>query len=126
MQLRLIALAAAMLVLSGCGQPGPIMAHGQPVEHWVQALRDPDAKMRKRAADVLGNVGAADPTVVPALAGAVKDSDRAVREATVLALLKMGPAARDATPALALASKDSDAKVRSYAARALENLHANP
>jgi HEAT repeat protein len=126
MQLRLIALAAAMLVLSGCGQPVPRLAHGKPVEHWVQALRDPDAKVRKRAADVLGNVGAADATVVPALAGAVKDSDRAVREATVLALLKMGPAARDAMPALALASKDSDAKVRSHAARALENLRAAP
>ena len=89
-----------MFVLSGCGQSAPTLAHGQPVEHWVRALRDPDAKVRKRAADVLGNVGAADATVVPALAGAVKDSDRAVREATVLALLKMGPAARDALPAL--------------------------
>ena len=126
MQLRRIAFAAAALILSGCSQPGPTLAHGQPVEHWVKALRDPDAKVRKRAADVLGNVGAADTTVVPALAGAVKDSDRAVREATVLALLKMGPAARDAMPALVEASKDSDAKVRSYAARAVENLRASP
>src|ERR1700730_17168731 len=126
MHLRLIAFAAMMCVASGCGQSAPTLAHGQPVEHWVQALRDPDAKVRKRAADVLGNVGAADATVVPALAGAVKDSDRAVREATVLALLKMGPAARDAMPALALASKDSDAKGRSHAARALENLRAAP
>ena len=126
MPLRLIALAATVLALSGCSQPAPTMAHGKPVAHWVQALRDPDLKVRKRAADVLGNVGAADATVVPALAGAVKDQDRAVREATVLALLKMGGAARDAMPALVEASKDSDARVRSYAARALEKLRADP
>jgi len=126
MQLRLIAFAAAVLILSGCSQPGPTLAHGQPVDHWVQALRDPDAKVRKRAADVLGNVGAADATVVPALAAALKDQDRGVREATVLALLKMGPAAKDAAPALVEASKDSDARVRSYAAKALEKLRAAP
>jgi HEAT repeat protein len=123
---RLIAFATAVLILSGCSQSGPTLAHGQPVEHWVRALRDPDAKVRKRAADVLGNVGAADATVVPALATALKDQDRVVREATVLALLKMGSAAKDAAPALVEASKDSDARVRSYAAKALEKIQASP
>ena len=114
-----------MLLLAGCGgSPQPTLAHGKPIEHWVQALRDPDARTRKRAADVLGNVGAADAKVVAALADGTRDRDRTVREATVLALLKIGPAAKDAAPALVAASKDSDAKVRAYASRALENIRA--
>jgi HEAT repeat protein len=125
--MRQLILAISLLALAGCGgPPAPTLAHGKPVEHWVQALRDPDAKVRKRAADVLGNVGAADATVVPALATALKDRDRGVREASVLALLKIGPAAKEAAPALALASKDADAKVRAYATQALEKLGSTP
>ncbi len=125
--MRQLLLAAGLFGLAGCSNaPAPMQAHGKPVEHWVQALRDPDVKVRKRAADVLGNVGAADATVVPALAQGLKDPDRTVREATVLALLKIGPAAKEATPALVEANKDSDAKVRSYAAKALQNLRDAP
>ena len=124
--MRQTILALSALWLAGCGGPtGPMLAHGKPVEHWVQALRDPDAKLRKRAADVLGNIGAADPAVVPALAGAVQDGDRAVRQAAVLALLKMGPDARPATPALRAACKDGDATVRSYATKALAKIEAS-
>ena len=124
--------AAVLLALAGCGmagcggRPEPTMAHGKPVAHWVQSLQDPDARVRKRAADVMGNIGAVDPTIVPALAAAVKDRDRSVREAAVLALLKMGAAAKEATPALDEASKDSDARIRSYAAKALQKIRESP
>jgi HEAT repeat protein len=125
--MRQLTFALSLGVLAGCSAPfGPTLAHGKPVEHWVQALRDPDLKVRKRAADVLGNVGAADATVVPALATALKDRDRGVREATVLALLKIGPSAQEAAPALLLASKDADAKVRAYAIQALEKIGSAP
>src|SRR5262245_38050495 len=126
--MRRLTLALAVLALAGCSSRPPegTQAHGKPLAHWVQALQDPDAKVRKRATEVLGNVGAADPQVVPALSGAVKDRDRAVREAAVLALLKIGPAAREAAPALAEASKDSDPKVRTYAAKALKQIQAAP
>jgi HEAT repeat protein len=114
---------AALIALAGCSsQPGPQLAHGKSVEHWVRELKSDDAKARKRAAEVLGNVGPADSTVVPALAGAARDRDRNVREAVVVALLKMGDAAADATPALVEASKDSDARVRSQALKALERI----
>jgi HEAT repeat protein len=122
--MRRFLLLGLALLPGGCAKaPAELLAHGKPVGHWVQALHDPDVRVRKRAAEVLGNVGAVDPAVVPGLAGAVKDRDAGVRGAAVLALLKIGPAAREAAPALAEARKsDHDAKVRSYAAKALEKI----
>jgi HEAT repeat protein len=117
------AFVVLLLVLTiGCHKTEPTMAHGRPVGDWVAALSDPDARARKKAAGVLGNVGAIDPAVVPALAGAVRDREPAVRAEAVRALAKIGPAARDAEPALAEAQKDPNATVRQYAAQALERV----
>jgi HEAT repeat protein len=107
------------LLLSGCGQSPPLTVRGKPVSHWVQALENPDARVRRKAVGALGNVGAADAQVVPALVRAVKDRDARVRAAAVLALLKIGPEAREAVPALTAARRDRDAQVRAYAAKAL-------
>lgn len=117
------ALAVLLLVLTvGCHKTEPTLAHGKPVGDWVAALRGPDARARKKAAGVLGNVGAIDPAVVPALAEAVRDRDPAVRAEAVLALAKIGPAAREAEPALAEAQKDTNPAVRQYASKALERV----
>lgn len=118
----LVVAAGSLALVSGCGKPGPLLAHGKPVGDWVQALHDPDARVRKKAATVLGNVGAVDPAVVPALAEALKDRDAGVRSEAVLALLKIGPAAEEAGPALAEAQTDRDPKVRTYAAQALQRI----
>jgi HEAT repeat protein len=105
----------------GCGEARPTTAGGKPVSYWVEALQDPDAKVRKKAATKLGNVGAADAAAVPALAGALKDRDAGVRAEAALALLRIGPAAREAIPALEDAARaDRDARARGYAAKALE------
>ena len=106
----------------GCGQAPPTLAHGKPVSHWVQSLQDPDAKVRRKAVDHLGNVGTADPAVVPALIGAVKDGDAGVRRAAILALLKLGSAAQNAVPVLTEALQDKDPQSRDYAARALKQI----
>ncbi len=120
-QFMLMAVLAALL--SGCGKGQPVLTGGKPVSYWVQALQDPDANLRKKAAFKLGNVGPIDATVGPALLGALKDADAAVRCEVILALLKLGPGARGAIPALtALWQQDPDARVRSYAGRALEKL----
>jgi HEAT repeat protein len=121
-------LAASVVVLAGCGgSPPPLVVHGQPVQHWLEALKDRDSRLRKRAVEALGAVGTADPAAVPALAEAVRDRDAAVRTAAVLCLLRIGPAARDALPALEEAArKDRDRQVRNYAARALEKIRAEP
>jgi len=93
---------------------------------WAEALRDRDARVRKKAAFTLGNIGPSDPAVLPALMGALTDADAGVRCEAILALLKYGPGAREAIPALTeIQEKDRDARVRAYAAQALEKLQAD-
>jgi HEAT repeat protein len=101
------------------------MAGGKSVSYWVEALRDPDPKTRKKAAFKLGNVGEADAAALPALVGALKDKDPGVRREVILALLKFGPAASEAIPTLLdLQQHDRNAQVRDYAAKAVKRLRA--
>jgi HEAT repeat protein len=120
-KLQLGLLVALAVGLGGCGK-GPTVVHGKPVRHWVESLDSPDARLRKQAVEALGNVGSADPEVVPALVRAVKDKDTRVRAAAVLALLKIGPDALDAIPALQAAQQDKNAQVRIYATKALARI----
>jgi HEAT repeat protein len=114
--------ALVILLISlcgGCGTGQPKMAGGK----WAEALRDPDAKVRKKAAFTLGNIGPSDPVVLPALTGALKDADAGVRCEVILALLRYGPGAKEAIPDLTeVREKDRDAKVRAFAAKALERI----
>jgi HEAT repeat protein len=117
--MRRILLVILLIGLSGCGRAQPTMAGGK----WAEALRAPDAKVRKRAAFTLGNIGPSDPAVLPALVWALRDADAGVRCEAILALLKYGPGAGEAVPELTEArEKDREAKVRAYAAKALEKL----
>jgi HEAT repeat protein len=124
--MRLLLVVGILSVfLGGCRRAEPTLVGGKPVNYWVQALQDPDAKLRKKAAFKLGNVGAADPAVVPTLILAVKDRDAGVRAEAILALLKIGPAVPEAIPAFLEAQKDRDANVRSSAAKALEKIQGD-
>lgn len=107
-----------VVALAGCGRAEPTLAHGKPTAHWLQTLSGPDAKTRRKAAEVLGNVGAADAGTVPALARALTDADAGVRRQAALALFQIGPPAREALPALAEAQSDPDERVRDAAAKA--------
>jgi HEAT repeat protein len=107
---------------AGCQRPSvptELYFSGQPVSHWLEALKSPDPKARKKAVDVLGNVGPGDPVVLPALIGAMKDEDPQVRDAAVLAVSKMGPAGAAAEPALREAARDPNPAVRGHAVAAL-------
>lgn len=107
--------------LGGCRQASPTMAGGKPAGYWIQALHDPDARTRQRAASKLGNVGPADAGALPALLEALRDSDPGVRQEVILALVKFGPPAEKAAPILAdLQERDPNERVRSYAGRALK------
>jgi HEAT repeat protein len=117
--MRRILLVILLVSLSGCGRGQPATAAGK----WASALRDPAAKVRKKAAFTLGNIGPGDPAALPALIGALTDPDAGVRREAILALAKHGPAAREAVPILTeLRQSDRDPQVRDYAARALEKL----
>jgi HEAT repeat protein len=118
-----LALCLAILI-GGCGKKEPLLSHGQPVNHWLQTLHDPDPKTRKKAVVALGHVGTADPAAIPAVIEAVKDPDPSVRAEAVLALLNLGPDAKEAIPALTEAQTDKDAKVREYAVKALERIQS--
>ena len=122
---RLIPLLLLAAAASGCREKPVATAkyfEGEPVEHWLTQIKSPDAKKRKHAADVLGNVGPIDAGAVPALAAALKDKDAKVRLAAVLALSKIGPPAAAAVPEIEAAAKDTDPEVRKYAATALERV----
>jgi len=121
---KLLIVILAAIASSGCTRKfGPTLAGGKPVEEWVQALSDPDAKLRKKAAEKLGNVGSSDPAVVPALCAALNDKNADVRCEVILALVKSGPGAKAAIgPLRAISQQERDTKVRTYAAKALEKL----
>jgi|SRR5262249_29666632 len=114
------------VLLCGCGQQQPTLAGGKPVAYWVEAVKGPDARLRKTAVFKLGNVGPADPAVYPTVVAALQDRDPAVRCAAVVAVLKFGDQAQEAEPTLAeMAKRDHDAKVREYATKALARLPGN-
>jgi HEAT repeat protein len=125
--MRPAVLVLLVIVVCGCAKGQPLLAGGKPVSHWVQALDDPDPKVRKTAATKLGNVGTADAAALPALIKALKDKDANVRLEVILALVKFGPEARAACPALEeIQRNDANAQVRGYATRALEKLRSDP
>jgi HEAT repeat protein len=111
-----------LVLVAGCGARAPLQSHGRPVSHWVEALREPDARVRKKAVHALGHAAGVDAEALTALIGALKDRDAAVRAEAVLALLNLGPAAQEAIPALEEAQKDRDARVRAYSGKALEKI----
>jgi HEAT repeat protein len=120
--MRVLFILGLIILASGCGKREPVISHGRPVSHWLQAIHDPDVKTRKKAVVALGHVGKADPAAIPAVIEAVKDADPSVRAEAVLALLNIGPDAKDAIPALTEAQGDKDINVRTYAAKALERI----
>ena len=117
-----IALSGFMTGCGGSDVPNEKYFNDKPVEHWLEAIKSQDAKTRKKAAEVLGNVGLVDARSVPALIEAVKDRDVKVRIAAVLGLSKIGPAASEAQSALTEATKDKDPSVRIHATTALERV----
>lgn len=113
------------LFMFGCSRsdvPKEKYFGGEPVDHWLVEIKSPDPKKRKKAADILGNVGPADERSISALIEAVKDKDAKVRDAAVLGLSKIGPPASSAQLVLEEATKDRDATVRTHAWTALERV----
>jgi HEAT repeat protein len=117
--MRRVLLVLLLLLLYGCGRVPPTTR----VSYWVEAVRAPDARLRKKAAFILGNLGTTDPEAASALRKALTDADATVRSEAILALLKCGPAAAEAVPTLMdMRQRDPNPQVRRYAAKAVEKL----
>ncbi len=119
-----IAMFSATFVGCDSPAPGPPEKYfgGRTVDDWLVTIEKGNPRERKRAADMLGNVGPVDMRSVPALVKALRDKETRVRQAAILGLSKMGPLAVDAVPALQITLQDTDAVVRSHAAAALERI----
>jgi HEAT repeat protein len=122
MILRSLLAGGALLAVAGCGATPATQASGRPVSEWVAALSAPDYRQRKKAVEVLGNVGTHDAAALPALAGALKDTDPRIRDAAVLAIMKSGTDAGAVAPAIESSLADPDPVVSSHAAAALKRI----
>src|SRR5215831_19358490 len=76
-RMRVAVTLVLVLLLSGCGKPKTTLAGGKPVSHWLEAIHNPDPRVRKTAIFKLGNVGASEADVLPAVTAALKDPDAA-------------------------------------------------
>jgi HEAT repeat protein len=121
---RTAKLVTLALFVVGCSKTAEAELHygDKPVSYWLKALESPDAKVRKKAADVLGNVGPSHPDAIPALISALNDNDAKVRDAAVLALSKLGRVAEKAADALDGLKSDPDRAVRQHAAQAAKHV----
>jgi hypothetical protein len=99
---------------------------GRSPRHWLEALKDPDATIRRQAVYALGATGAEAAEAaeaIPALARVMlEDRDHATRVGAALALSKLCPATRSAVPALGKALVEQDSEVRMHAALTLSRL----
>jgi HEAT repeat protein len=98
---------------------------------FAESLKDPDVRVRRRAASSLSHFLASNRhrevhRVVPALMEALKDPDGLVRKEAVRMLHGLGDEADPAVTALSLALKDKSVPVKVYAADALLQLGEKP
>jgi HEAT repeat protein len=87
----------------------------------LEALRNPDAEVRRQATIALGYLGqiGTGRQIARALGARVKDESPEVRSGAANALGTLGPNAQEAIPGLIEALQDSDPETRSSAALAL-------
>jgi HEAT repeat protein len=111
------------LALTACGKSTPPQAGGRSIDHWLDAIHDPDAHARTEAALKLGNVGSADARALPALISALDDPQATVRRAAVQGLVKFGPAAKDALPKLnQMHASDADVRLRDFVGEVIPHI----
>src|SRR5260370_16915446 len=85
----------------------------------LEALKSPDASVRKKAATILWQMGVEAKEATSPLLEVAKDADAEVRTAAVKALGRTGEGTQDAIPGLLEALQDDAAAVRAAAANSL-------
>ncbi|WP_165250655.1 HEAT repeat domain-containing protein [Paludisphaera soli] len=107
----------AARALSKAGDPA--------IPRLVEALRDGDPAVRRRASWALGLVIPLPAAAIPALGAAIRDDDAEVRRRAADALARFGPEAASQAAALRAALGDPDPDVRFGAARCLARVEAS-
>jgi HEAT repeat protein len=88
----------------------------------MEALKDPEWRIRSAAAYALLTIGKEGKEAVPSLILALKDPHRSVRWGACLTLSVIGKEAKEAVPALILALDDPDYEIPYVAVTALGNM----
>jgi len=91
-------LAAAFVGFSGLAEDKP-----KTIPELIKELESEDKFVKRKAAEDLGQMGAAAKSAVPALVRAIEDRDQQVWFHSVMALARIGPDAEEAIPALVAA-----------------------
>lgn len=104
-------------LLIGCYHDVP-SAPDQAVRILTELLGDPQASVRRTAAEALGKIGR--PGAEELLVSALRDSDAEVREAAARALGRLPSLGMETATRLTSLLEDSDASVREAASQALE------
>jgi len=95
---------------------------GKRVQSLALALKDPLAKIRRRAARALGDQGSAAQAVLPELIQGLKDHDASVRRDAAGAVGRVGPPAYPASAALIPLLVEPDSRTRAVALVALKRI----
>jgi HEAT repeat protein len=98
--------------------PEPV-AHGQPLGHWIHALKSCRPAVRQRAAQVLGDFGPTAREAIPVLLGLLGQTTSHSREWLAQALGRIGPPIPEAIPVLRAALEEADPDLPFFAAEAL-------
>ena len=115
-----------IVVVVGCGQSPPETVHGKPVSHWLDELKKPDAKVRKKAVQALGSAASTLSEARAGLLVGLQDAEADVRYEACLAIVQLGaktPA--EAVPLLEKAAGDPDPRVKAAAAKALKRVQGS-
>ena len=100
-------LVLALLLIETPAAASEALYDGQTVSHWQAALKNPDPKVRRRAAYALGTIGPAAAPAVSALNDALADRQLEVAWYASDALGRIGPAAAPAVEGLVKVIEES-------------------
>lgn len=121
---------AALYLLEAGGNYSRIAPRGLDLTRFldplVQALRDPDQRVKELSAQAVGLIGPAAAVAVPELVRLLADPAEGLRNTACIGLAGIGLAARDALPALRNALGDSRPDVRRFAQSAIDKIERRP
>ena len=128
MNRRLVIFGFVASLLTGCGAKEPYRSGGRTGAYWMQALKQPDVKLRRKAALKIGPIMVTHDACRSAAIEALRDEDAQVRLAAIR-LLKVYATSHAASVAPALRrleQTDPDLAVRQAAKLAIQEFDKQP